>query len=226
MLAGFASALVWLSVVALTVDVFFTAFLRPHELATPGHGVTERLYDLELAPPSGAGLVDKAAPGADLIVSNVRATISVGQTTGSPTLRWLLLLRGVEENLLLIASIIVFSQLRKLFDDALADRIFSNQSIRRITTIGWTILVYLLIHSAAISVLDYATAQHLLEHAQVTGFKTEFLPVQSGEGTSLFFHHLRINIPFTGIFWALCTFALAEAFRQGLKLREENDLTI
>lgn len=125
-------------------------------------------------------------------------------------------------NLVFLA--LLFELLRRLFRNVGRGESFSRDTIRLVQAVAGLLIVFSFISSFAEGLFSYELFVYLARHAVITVSGTpvhfpaphyEMLPRKSGFpfGSPLFFSGLLV-------------LALSEVFRQGLALRNENELTI
>jgi hypothetical protein len=200
----------------------------PFNASTPGQKASESIYEFQfdLVPPTGH-LLSTGNGGDAVRISNLRGTVAVDQAAmPSPLLSFV---RWHAASLALNAALaaLIFGLLRRLFENVKAGEVFSAKSVRQIRQIGWSLLGYALIRMGVGSVLDYYISTYLAAHVELHGITTSFLSPPSGDfDANVLFGHVHFRLSLNCVFWGLCMFALAEVFRQGLLLREENELTV
>ena len=119
---------------------------------------------------------------------------------------------------------ILFDLLRRLFRNVGRGESFSRQSVYLVQMVGGALIVYSLVSAFAESWFVHATYGYLAQHAVVTVSGTSLhLPAPRG----MWFPR-RNDFPFGSpvFFSGLLVLALSEVFRQGLALKNENDLTV
>ena len=183
----------------------------------------------EMALPIGPDVVrlmsDGAKPGA-LALHSLRGTLQVDLTKSddvlASALRWAI-----------IPAMIVFTVFSFLLSTALRDlcakiergEVFSETNLRLVRNIGWIIIGY----SVAAFVVQFtgaiAMGSYFSQHVTFSGI----------EGAAQFPRGIMVGKwsfsggPFpgdSGFVTGCVVLMLAEAFRQGLKLKEESDLTV
>jgi len=119
---------------------------------------------------------------------------------------------------------VLFEFLRRLFRNVGRGESFSRQSVYLVQFVGVSLIVYSLVSAFAESWFFHATFAYLAQHAVVTVSGTSLhLPAPHGTWVP------RGNgFPFGSpvFFSGLLVLALSEVFRQGLALKNENDLTV
>jgi len=76
------------------------------------------------------------------------------------------------------------------------------------------------------STLDSLIARDLRQHLTFERLKTAFAPADTAHGINFYFNQLHLKLDLTTLGIALLAFVLAEVFRQGVLLKQENDLTV
>ncbi|GAA0532346.1 hypothetical protein FHS83_002787 [Rhizomicrobium palustre] len=119
---------------------------------------------------------------------------------------------------------ILFELLRRLFKAVQHGQSFTQTSFRLVQTIGFSLLIFSVVSAVAEGWFQYTVFTYLAHHAQLTisGTDLQFpapnnFEIQGGNGSPF-------GSPY--FFTGLLVLALSEVFRQGLKLKNENDLTI
>lgn len=117
--------------------------------------------------------------------------------------------------------------LRRLFKNVSRGDAFTEANVKNLHKIGVMILLLTFGGNLLASWTLANMAGYLSEHVEATGIEIDYTPTNHHRrGLSLYADYFVLNIDAVGIFGGLLVLALGEAFRQGLKLREENDLTI
>ena len=118
----------------------------------------------------------------------------------------------------------LFDLLRRLFDNVGRGQSFTLQSVRLVQIVGLALIAFAFVSTIAENWFAYSIYSYLLQHSEITVSGTPLrlpeisaYPVEPG-------HWLPLE---RETFWCgLLVLALAEVFRQGLALRQENELTI
>jgi hypothetical protein len=149
--------------------------------------------------------------GVQVRVDDAHGLVEVAKRTGLPVAL-----------LSVVYFMLLFGLMRRLFANVGRGDSFTRQNVRLVQLIGFSLLIYSIVAAFAEGYFEYAMFDFLSQHASFAVSGTAFrLPQQSnvnfqfgGPGGSPFF--------FTG----LLVLAISEVFRQGLSLKNENDLTI
>jgi hypothetical protein len=217
----------WASAILAILLIVQCWILAPFELSTPGLRVGPPIYkfQFELEPPLSS-LVYHGTTTGNVWVTNFRADVLIGQAPTPSTLlnfyRW----RATSNSLLLLMSCAIFSLVRRLFDNVKQGDVFSFRSVQQIRLMGWCFLLYSAVASLMNSALDWFIARDLLQHISIAGLRTAFVSADYEGGMNFWVNQLHIKLDLTSVFMALLAFALSEVFRQGLLLRQENELTV
>jgi hypothetical protein len=124
----------------------------------------------------------------------------------------------------LIFFAVLFDLLRRLFRNVGRGDSFTPQTIRLVQYLGGSLLVFSVVSAFAEHWFGEAAFAYLAGHTVVTVSGTALRLPEMG---STFFPHIHV-LPFgSPIFYSgLLVLALSEVFRQGLVLKNENDLTV
>lgn len=160
-------------------------------------------------------------------LKDVRATISTSDAaagaayfrTVRPAMLSLMLFTGV-------SGLLICDLFRRVFRQVANGESFTAANIKHVHRIGLLILV----STVAIALLEgwagCSAAAFVREHVQVAGLKIDPKPESPGGGIGLTINDFVVNVSLTGIFAGLMILALGEAFRQGLQLKEDTELTV
>jgi|GEM_PF-875764 len=126
---------------------------------------------------------------------------------------------------LIIFSYIVFTALRNLCRNLERGEVFTDENLRLVRKIGLNLTVYSLISGSLEVWASHVLGGYFHEHVTLTGLQAS-LPF-AGASTALQFK-LSAGLITTqgGVLIGLLVLVVAEAFRQGLQLKSENDLTV
>jgi hypothetical protein len=119
---------------------------------------------------------------------------------------------------------LLFDLLRRLFRNVGRGDSFTPQSIRLVQYLGGSLLVFSVVSAFAEHWFGQAAFAYLANHTVITVSGTALhIPAMS----ATLFPHLHV-LPFgSPVFYSgLLVLALSEVFRQGLALKNENDLTV
>jgi hypothetical protein len=160
-------------------------------------------------------------PTSSLWFANIIAELCAGQE-GTPKqildlLRW----RGLLGSLLLLLLALIFLLLGRLFAAAEKGEVFSLKSVRLIGLMSWCFIAC----SIMGNVFSYVLV-HLLARDLPNQYLNAFKAIGTGENVTISMIGASWSLDPTALFLGLFAFTLAEVFRQGLLLRQENELTI
>jgi hypothetical protein len=118
----------------------------------------------------------------------------------------------------------LFDLLRRLFDNVGRGQSFTLQSVRLIQIVGAALIAFAFVSTIAENWFAHSMYSYLLQHSEITVSGTPLrLPEVSAYSIEPG-HWLPLE---RETFWCgLLVLALAEVFRQGLALQQENELTI
>jgi hypothetical protein len=111
-------------------------------------------------------------------------------------------------------SFVLTGLLRKLCQNIENGEMFTDQNFRFLRNIGLVLIAGDIIYNTLVVSFHYVVVRYIAEHMTLTGIDGA---VQSNWFTSLIF---------SGVITGLLVFLFAEAFRQGLTLKQENELTV
>ena len=124
----------------------------------------------------------------------------------------------------LIFFAVLFELLRRLFRNVGRGESFSRQNVFLVQIVGAALIVYSLISALAERWFAHVMLNYVAQNATVTISGTS-LHLPPPHGMAIFSLH---GFPFGSpvFFCGLLVLALSEVFRQGLMLKNENDLTV
>lgn len=117
---------------------------------------------------------------------------------------------------------VLFDLLRRLFRNVGRGDSFTPGNMRLVYAVGFLLIVYSLASAAADSWLMTALADYVSHHLSFAGEGMRIVVTSDGGGSSSF----TVSFGGSAFFSGLLVLALAEVFRQGLKLKEDSELTI
>lgn len=171
---------------------------------------------VDLTAPNGK-LVVKTDSGAQLTVTQLQANV-----TGKDLNPVLKLFKQYGLPLGLVYTVFfaaLFDLLRRLFRNVERGSSFTPQTVRLVRTIGYSLIIFSLASAVAEGVLASALVDYFRAHMVLTGPNLQWT-AETGRA--------HFDFPFgnSQFFTGLLVLALAEVFRQGLKLKNDADLTI
>jgi len=195
-----------------------------------GHdsGLMATLGEISLpGAPGSVGLSSDTASPTSLKLQSLRGTLQVDLSSNDAVLvsalRWSIF---PSMTALIIFSYVLFSALRNVCANLERGDAFNEENLRLVRRIGAGLIAYSLIGASLELWASHVLGGYFGQHVVVTGLKAN-LPFPTGTGASHFFN-LSVGL-FTnqGELLAGClVLVAAEAFRQGLGLKTENDLTV
>jgi hypothetical protein len=168
------------------------------------------------------------ASGETIAITDLQGTVSVhGQGEGSALARFA---RAATLPLVIVNAAfitVVLDLLRRLFRSLERRESFSKSTVALVHKIGVTIIVFTLLSDAARTWHDHAVVVYLGRHATVQEAGLAFTSA-TANATVLKFgsKQIGIHVSWSGIMAGLLVLSLGEVFREGLALKEENELTI
>lgn len=119
---------------------------------------------------------------------------------------------------------LLFDLLRRLFRNVVRGESFSRPSVRLVQIIGFSLMIYSVVSAAAQGLFQYTLYSYLVRHATIWVSSTM---VRLPQDINYTFGSESIWPLANPVFFAgLLVLALSEVFRQGLALKNENDLTV
>jgi len=127
---------------------------------------------------------------------------------------------------LIVFSYVLFTSLRNLCANLERGDVFNEENLRLVRRIGGYLIAYSLIGAGLEMWGSYILGGYFSQHVVLTGLKTSF-QFPNGAGALQFFNRSAGLLTTQGGLLVGClVLVVAEAFRQGLKLKTENDLTV
>jgi Protein of unknown function (DUF2975) len=184
----------------------------------------------EISLPAAAGSVglssNTATPGS-LGLHSLRGTLQVDLCSSDTALVSALRLSIIPlMAALIIFSYVLFTALRNLCRNLEGGDVFNEENLRLVRRIGVTLVTYSLTGAVLETCASHVLGGYFGEHVVLEGFKTS-LPFTNVSGAMQFFH-VSSGLLTTqgGVLVGCLVLVIAEAFRQGLNLKTENDLTV
>lgn len=127
---------------------------------------------------------------------------------------------------LIVFCFVSFTALRRLCANLERGDVFSEENLRLVRGLGLCLIVYSLVAAGLQMWASHILSGYFSEHVVMDGFKTG-LSFTGGSSPSRFFQIPNGLLTTPGAVLVGCmVLIIAEAFRQGLNLKTENDLTI
>jgi len=216
--------------IVLLIAVVLLSFLI---LALPrisNHSDLELLVgEVGLRPESGAlALQTDGARSGSISITNLRGTVLAKNSFDNKGLlalaRWHTLPMII---FYAVFAILLLDMLRRLFRNFERGESFTNRSVLLVHKIGLTIIAFTILSTLVMMWLDQAVATYLEQHATIQGLNMTFTtPYQPGITLKLGSGYVDFNLIWVGILVGLLVVSLGEVLRQGLVLKEENELTV
>lgn len=210
------AALMALGAVALIALILIDPGLPPDAHFGPIHGdFLGQSATLALHPSASGG----GGPVLDAHAFNGNVAMTVDKPAGVISV-----LKRYALPLLLIDALFftaLFEVLRRLFRNVERGESFTPQSVRLVQIVGGALIVFSLVSAAGESWFAHAMYAYLSQHTQIAISGTPVHLPPAADHVPWF--RIRLNWAF---FSGLLVLALAEVFRQGLALQNENDLTV
>jgi hypothetical protein len=125
---------------------------------------------------------------------------------------------------------VLFDLLRRLFRNVERGEVFTERSVHLVHLIGIAILVFTLLSAAATTWHNHAIRTYVERHAEAQGIEIQGIKMvfTTPDASFITVNSRRYGFHFSweGILTGLLVLSLGEVFRQGLALKEENDLTV
>jgi hypothetical protein len=177
--------------------------------------------------PESVGLSSDTAPPGSLQLNSLRGTLQVDLASNDAALvsaiRWSII---PSMAVLIVFSYVVFASLRTVCANLERGVVFNDENLRLVRRIGLSLIAYGLIGAGLEIWGSHVLGGYFSQHVVLTGLKAS-LPFPSGSGALHFFNISAGLLTNQGELMVGClVLVVAEAFRQGLNLKTENDLTV
>ncbi len=221
----------FLRVMTLIMAVFWVLTLTFNTWIQKSFGHDARLMasvgEITLpASPGGLGLASDTATPGSLTLHALRGALQM-DLANQDTALVSAFRRAIFPSMavLLISSYVLFTLLRNLCGNLGRGDVFNEENLRLIRRIGVTLIAYSLLSAGLEIWASYVLGGYFNQHVVLTGLQTS-LPF-AGATPALQFH-LPAGLITTqgGVLIGCLVLVVAEAFRQGLNLKTENDLTV
>ncbi len=217
----------WASAICAVFMLVHALVIAPYYVSTPGLLFEMPIYRLKFdLEPALAPMVYQGATGGKVVLRNIQGDLLVQQAANPSALLNFVRLRIASLCLGLILYCAIFSLLRRLFDNVKRGEAFSMKTVRQIRGIGWCCLAYAVIAPLIVSRLDWVIGHDLRQHLAIERFRTDFVAAITDTSLNFAYNEKHLSINLTVILIALFALVMAEVFRQGVLLKQENDLTI
>jgi hypothetical protein len=162
------------------------------------------------------GLVYRGGKNDSIFLSDGEVDLCVGQEGTPPSLLTFLKWRAVTSCLVFTLAAIIMVLFGRLFDSIGKGQAFSLKCVSLIRLMGWCCIFQFALTSLVSQVLYHLIAIDF-PFQQLGG---------SGSSSGVFVRPQNPGLEMSTVFFGLFAFALAEVFRQGLLLKQDNDLTV
>ena len=220
-LFGFLRFLTILMVAFWLLMLTFNTWIQKRFVDEPKLMVTMGEVSLATAPGAVGLNSDSAKPGS-LDLQSLRGTVQVDlcskDTALVSALRWTMIPSMV---VAIAFALFLFGSLRNVCANIERGEVFSDNNLRLVRGIGLTLIVYSLVGAGLEIWASHVMGGYLNQHVVLSG-----LQVPSGSGAMRFNLSPGVISYPGGLVTGCLVLVVAEAFRQGLKLKTENDLTV
>jgi hypothetical protein len=180
-----------------------------------------------VVPEAGAIRLKSASEPAEVVtVRDLQGTLYFEAESGGDGLAARFKHFGLPMVLLYLAfGAVIFDLLRRLFRNVARRESFTARNIRLVHVLGGAMVVFSLLSGGMQAWSSSQMVSYLNQRAIAAGNPIRF---ETASNAKLDLNGRRMAIPIdgTGILAGLLVLALGEVFRQGLALKQENDLTI
>jgi len=178
------------------------------------------------AAPGSVGLSSDTATSGSLVLPSLRGSLQVDLCSADAALVSALRQAIIPAmTALIIFSYVLFSALRNLCANLERGEVFNDENLRLVRRIGLTLIVYSLLGVGLEIWASHALGGYFGQHVVLTGLKTD-MPFTPSFGALHFSMPSGLLTNLGGLVIGCLVLVVAEAFRQGLNLKTENDLTV
>jgi hypothetical protein len=176
--------------------------------------------------PGSVGLRSDTAPAGSLTLSSLRGTLQVDLCSADTTLVSALRLSIIPTmTVVIIFSYVLFTALRNLCANLERGDVFNEENLRLVRRIGVSLIAFSLIGAGFEFWASHVLGGYFSDHVVVTGLQTG-IPFVNGSNTLQFNLTPGLITAQGGVLIGCLVLVISEAFRQGLNLKAENDLTV
>lgn len=221
----------FLRVMTLILAVFWVLTLAYNTWIQRSFGHDAKLIATvgEISLPTSPGVIglgsDTASPGS-LTLQSLRGTLQVDVASQDAAL--VSALRQAifpSMAVLIVFSYILFTALRDLCGNLGCGDVFNEENLRLVRRIGANLIAYSLISAGLELWASHALGRYFNQHVVLTGLQTT-LPFANTSHPLQFHLSPGLVTAEGGVLIGCLVLVVAEAFRQGLTLKTENDLTV
>jgi hypothetical protein len=221
----------FLRLMTIILGVFWSLTLIYNTWIQKGFGNDARLFvtvgEIDLpAAPGVLGLSSKTAMDGSLSFSSLRGRLQADLASNddrlTSVLRWAIVPSMAA---LIVFSYILFGALGKVCTNLERGNVFTEENLRLVRRIGVILIVYSLVSGVLEIWASAILGSYFFQNVVLTGLAAS---VPFGTGTGGLHFGLLTGL-FTnqgGVLIGALVLVVAEAFRQGLALKTENDLTV
>lgn len=183
----------------------------------------------EITLPKAAEMIELTAKNAEsgaLALHNLRGTLQMDLCSKDAALVSALRWTMIPSMIVIIAfSWALFSSLRHVCANIEGGEVFSDRNLRLVRGIGVTLIVYSLVGTGLEIWASHVMGGYFSQHVVLTGLKTS---LQFSGGSSALHFNLSPGLLSSqgGLVTGCLVLVVAQAFRHGLNLKTENDLTV
>lgn len=179
----------------------------------------------EIALPGPIGLGSDTATSGSLILPAVRGDLRADLASNDAALSTALRLAIIPSMAVLIVfAYLLFTLLRNLCGNLARGDVFNEANLRAVRLIGINLIVYSILGVVMEAWASHVLAGYFQQHVSISGLQAT-LPFSSVNSFQFSLPASLVTAP-GGILIGFLVLAVAEAFRQGLNLKTENDLTV
>jgi len=178
------------------------------------------------AAPGALGLASDTASAGSLKLHSLRGTLQVDLASNDAAMASALR-QAIYPSMavLIIFSYVLFTALRDLCGNLGRGEVFNEANLRLVRRIGVGLIAYSLISAGLEIWASYVLGGYFHQHVVLTGLQTS-LPFADAAQALRFGLAPGLITAQGGVMIGLLVLVVAEAFRQGLNLKTENDLTV
>ena len=205
----------------------FNVWVQRHFMDNPKVAFTFGEAYLQAAP-NAVGLSSDTAKPDSLSLGDLRGLLKVNLCSSDPALA-----SAIYRSMIPVLAVgavflwVLFSSLRAMCANIERGEVFSDRNLLLVRRVGWIFIANSVAGFAVAFWAAYVMGGYLGHHVVLTGLSTGTL-YPGGKG-AVGFTMPMATIPFAGVGGLIIgclVLMLSEAFRQGLALKTENDLTV
>jgi hypothetical protein len=205
----------------------YNAWIQKRHSDGPNVGFTFGEVSLAAAPNAVALVSDTAKPGS-LELSDLRGKVKVDLCSSDSALVSAIYWSAIPAMAVATAFLVaLFGSLRGVCANIERGEVFSERNLLLVRRVGWIFVANSVAGFAAAIWAAYEVGGYLNRHVALTGIGTG--PLHPGGAGAASVEMASGTIPFSGpggLLIGLLVLTLGEAFRKGLALKTENDLTV